>query len=170
MKCTNHPGRNSVWTYEGKAYCQQCQTGVTQARARVNVHVQPKDCFVWYASNDNWQPIAGTGCAHWVAHQLGVRTGGTNEKCMAGYPYRVRTLIQGKALVAGGAINVRVNDIYVTPSQDHTGLVVGVTPALAGSPPGTAPTITIRHDSSRLGRVSDNVFRTYFNNSGSFYR
>ena len=72
----------------------------------------------------------------------------------------MRTLIQGLATVA--TANVQVKDIYVTP-VDHTGLVI----AVAASPqPSQPPTITIRHDSSAQGAVSDNDFAAYFTGRG----
>jgi hypothetical protein len=80
--------------------------------------------------------------------------------------YRVRVLIQGRTAV--GDINrVQVNNIYVTPAVDHMGLVIAVTPS---PKPGTAPTITIRHDSSRQHGVSTNDYATYFHGRGTFYR
>lgn len=163
--CVFHPGRKAVMTYANQHYCAQCEAGIQAARLRVDRHVEPKDCFVWYASADNWQPISGTGCAHWVAHQLGIRRGSSSEKCREGYSYRVRTLIQGLRRIE--LKDVRANDIYVTPRQDHTGLVIRVAPnPVAGKP----PRITIRHDSSNQGRVADNDFQTYFHGRGDFYR
>lgn len=164
-RCIHHPGRPSVTTINLQHYCAECQNGIVVARLRVDRHVEPKNCFVWYVGANNWLPIAGTGCAHWVAHQRGIRRGGRGEQCMEGYTYRVRTLIQGLQPVA--VPNVQVNDIYVTPTMDHTGLVVRVAP---NSRPGQPQLITIRHDSSNQGRVADNDFGSYFHGSGTFYR
>ena len=163
-RCILHPGRVSVASEFGNDYCAQCRDGIVAARADVDRHVEPKDCFVWYASNDNWQPITGTGCAHWVSHQLGIRRSG--PKCAAGYPYRVRDVISGRTEITDLA-NVRVDDIYVTPAKDHMGLVC----RLVSAPrPGVPPTIVIRHDSSRQGRVAENEFANYFHGHGNFYR
>jgi hypothetical protein len=132
----------------------------------VDRHVQPRDCFVWYQAANDWEPITGTGCAHWVAHQLNIRNGASGDRCMAGMTYRVRVLIQGRTAI--GDINrVQVNDIYVSPAVDHTGLVIGVTPAPR---PGASPTITIQHDSSHQHGVATNDFAMYFHGHGSFYR
>jgi hypothetical protein len=166
MKCTLHPGRDSVIAIFGKNYCQQCRGGILAARGRVDRHVEPKDCFIWYVSNDNWQPITGTGCAHWVSHQLNVRAGGDGACCLAGFTYRVPALVHSRAPV-GSISNVRVNDIWASPTLDHTGLVIRVFPPVQV---GGNPTITIRHDSSGQGRVAENDFATYFHGHGSFYR
>jgi len=167
-RCVHHPGRESVVTVNSQNYCANCQTGIVTARGRVDRHVEPRDCFVWYVGTNNWQPITGTGCAHWVAHQLGIRANGT-EKCLEGYIYRVSTLVQRTRVIQ--LADLRVNDIYVTPSADHTGLVVRIAPApQRPGQPTAPPQITIRHDSSGQGRVADNDFATYFRGQGTFRR
>jgi hypothetical protein len=164
-KCVHHPGREAVLTINQRGYCPNCRAGIITARNHVDRHVQPQDCFVWYVGANNWQPIAGTGCAHWVAHQRGIRRGGANEECLEGYLYRVRTLVHGMTVVP--LIDVRPYDVYVTPDMGHTGLVISVTPNPA---PSGAPQITIRHDSSGQGGVVTNDFATYFHGRGTFYR
>src|SRR5882724_7997564 len=94
-KCTLHPGRPAVFDYDGKHYCEKCQQGYEAAVAAVkskNPHVEPKDCFVQYAGHDQWEPIEGTGCAHWVSHQKGYGSGGSNT-CLKGCRYRVKDLV-----------------------------------------------------------------------------
>lgn len=163
--CHIHPSVIGVLTINGKSYCARCQTDIIAARTRVSAHVEPKACFVWYEGGTRgWQPIPGTGCAHWLLHQLGRKTGG-GPTCMEGYPIRVSAVTVGRTLVA--VADVRVNDIYVSPTADHTGLVIRVTPPAR---PGGIPRITIRHDSSGQGRVSENEFATYFHGHGNFYR
>ena len=165
-KCSLHPGRDSVAVIFGKNYCAICQKGITAARARIDQHVEPKECFIWYASNDNRQPIPGTGCAHWVAHQQNIRVGGVGSCCLAGFTYRVPVLVQSRLRLTELKL-VRVNDIWASPSLDHTGIVIKVIPAANA---GGKPTITIRHDSSGQHRVAENDFTTYFHGHGSFYR
>jgi hypothetical protein len=164
-RCILHPGREATVTIADRSYCAECDRGMTEARSRVDRHVEPKDCFIWYVGSDKWQPIFGTGCAHWVAHQRGIRRGTPGEQCLLGFPYRVRALIQGSKIVT--LENVLVNDIYVTPAFDHTGLVIRVTP---GSKPSDPRKIMIKHDSSGQGRVAENDFATYFHGRGAFYR
>jgi hypothetical protein len=165
-KCSLHPGRDSVAVIFDKNYCVNCRNGILAARGRVDQHVQPKDCFIWYVSNDNWQPITGTGCAHWVSHQLNIHAGTVGDRCLSGFTYRVRTLVSSLTAVPNIS-QVRVNDVWASSSQDHTGLVIRVTPPAQA---GGQPTISIRHDSSRQGGVAENDFATYFHGQGSFYR
>lgn len=165
-KCVLHPGRDSVATLLGRLYCGTCRDGIAAARARVDRHVEPKECFIWYVSNDNWQPITGTGCAHWVSHQLNVHAGGAGACCLAGFTYRVPVLVHSRTPVAGIS-QVAVNDIWASPTLDHTGIVIRITPP---AQPGGSPALTIRHDSSGQGRVAENDFATYFHGHGSFCR
>lgn len=163
--CHIHSSAIGVLTINGTSYCSRCQSDIATARARVNQHVEPKACFVWYEGGARgWQPIPGTGCAHWLLHQLSRKSGG-GPTCLEGYPIRVTSVTVGRAAVVVG--NVRANDIYVTPTLDHTGLVVRVTPP---AKPGGVPGITIRHDSSAQGKVAENDFATYFHGHGNFYR
>jgi len=170
-KCVLHPGRDSVTVIFGKNYCQICLNGITAARNRVDRHVEPKDCFIWYVSNDNWQPITGTGCAHWVAHQMNLHVGSAGDCCFSGFTYRVPVLVHSRRPVPD-IQQVRVNDIWASPSLDHTGIVIQVTAQSSTKPgaPPPDPKITIRHDSSGQGRVAENDFATYFHGQGSFYR
>jgi hypothetical protein len=164
-KCALHPGREAVATVFKVSYCEKCKAGIEAAVKKVDKHVEPKACFVWYAANDDWQPITGTGCAHWVAHEKGTRKGGAGEQCLAGFTFRVKTLLSGMSAVP--LDKVKVGDHYASPSKDHTGLVIKVVPDPKN--PGV-PKITIRHDSSGQGKVADNEFATYFKGKGGFLR
>ena len=163
--CSIHPGNKAVGKINGFDCCEKCKTDIEAAVKKVNKHVEPKACFVWFEGKPGWQPIPGTGCAHWVAHQRNIKKGSKGEQCMLGFPFRVKTMIGGKSEVK--IADVKVNDIYVTPPKDHTGLVIKVTPN-AKTP--DTPTITIRHDSSKQGKVTENDFATHFKGKGTFYR
>jgi hydroxyethylthiazole kinase-like sugar kinase family protein len=108
-RCEHHPGRESVLIVNQKNYCAECQSGIVAARGQVDRHVEPKDCFVTYVGANNWQPITGTGCAHWVAHQLGIRSRAGEDQCLEGCILRVKTLVRRTTAVP--LANVRVNDI-----------------------------------------------------------
>jgi hypothetical protein len=164
--CIVHSGAKAVAKVNGVDVCETCKTDIAGAVKRVDKHVEPKACFVWYKDGKSgWQPIPGTGCAHWVAHQRGITAGSKGEKCMLGYPFRVTTMLGSRSKVE--LADVKVNDIYVTPSKDHTGLVLKVT---VDPKAPDKPKITIRHDSSGQGGVSDNDFATHFKGNGSFHR
>lgn len=159
--CVHHPGRPSTGTVFGKSYCQKCNDGIAVAVSRVDKHVEPKACFVIYKGSDTWDPISGTGCAHWVAHQRGISRG---EKCLDGKTLRVPDLTNGLTKIPRA--NVVINDIWANDAEDHCGLVIKVQPK-AGSPPNI---ITIRHDSSDQGGVKENDFDSHFKAKGTFNR
>jgi hypothetical protein len=166
-KCVLHPGRDSVMVYDTKNYCQQCKTGQEAAVALVtrdNVHVEPKRCFITYGGGDNWAPIPGTGCAHWVSHQLDLSKGAPSNRCLEGHSFRVPDTVQGMTQVS--IDDVRVRDVWANDALTHMGLVTKVDrDADAGS-----VTIMITHDSSHQRGVFTNEFATYFHGQGKFYR
>src|SRR5262245_61111184 len=123
--CVIHPGTTSVLSLYGKNYCAKCKKEIEAARKAVDRHVEPKDCFLWYAdSKRGWQPIDGTGCAHWVAHEQGIRKGTRDTQCLMGYPFRVSDTIAGRKEVK--LEDVAVDDLYVTTDKQHMGIVRSV--------------------------------------------
>lgn len=162
-KCAIHPGRKKAETINGKDYCETCVKDIRGAQKDVDRHVDPKDCFIWYANGrDGFASMPGTGCAHWVAHQKGMKTGGT--KCAAGYPVRVKDVIKGKKTVETD--KVKKGDLWANKKKSHCGIVAAVKEGKDGA----EPTITIEHCSSKQGGVKKNDFAKYFKSGGSFYR
>ena len=95
-KCVHHLGRDATTEIGGKKYCAKCEDGQTKAAKGVRMHVEPKDCFVWYLGGDKWAPIMGTGCAHWVAHQKGIKHGLPIHRCLKGFTLKVADIAKGK--------------------------------------------------------------------------
>ena len=165
--CRIHPGLQAAATINGVDVCAQCQGQIEAAVKKVDKHVEPKGCLVWYeGGKTGWQPIPGTGCAHWVAHQRGIKRGSAGEQCMLGYPFRVSTTIGGTSLVKK-IEDVKAGDFYVADDGSHMGIVCKVTPN--AKEPGK-PAILIRHDSSKLGKVSESDYAGYFKGKGVFRR
>ncbi|MGC1398691.1 hypothetical protein [Candidatus Binatus sp.] len=131
----------------------------------VRIDVEPKECFIRYPRHDYWEPIPGTGCARWVAHEKQIQSGRSDEKCLFGYTFRVHVLADTCSEVP--LENVRSGDIWISDEEDHAGLVIRVMPNLY---PDEIPEITICHDSSRQNGVAINDFKTYFHGRGWFCR
>jgi hypothetical protein len=131
----------------------------------VRADVFPKECFIRYRQNDIWEPIKGTGCAHWVAHEKDIQSGGALDKCLFGYTCRVHVLADICSEVA--LEDVRSGDIWINDKEDHAGLVIRVMPNLY---PDEMPEITICHDSSGQHGLAINDFKTYFHGQGWFCR
>src|SRR4051794_32475163 len=100
-----------------------------QAVAMVDGHVQPRSCFVTLISTAvGWAPLTGTGCAHWVAHQLGIIRGtGGIDACDDGNAIRVRDVVAGRGSIP--PVQAQPNDIWANTGLTHCGLVASVTPA-----------------------------------------
>jgi hypothetical protein len=142
-------------------FCAKCAGEIKAAQDAVDRHVDPKACFVNYGgSSAGWVKINGTGCAHWVAHQLGITRG--SYRCLKKYTLRVPDLISGLSEVA--LSDLQVNDIWANARLNHCGLVSNIEDVN-----GTKK-ITIRHCSSNQGKVAENDFAIYFHSGGEFYR
>ena len=99
--CKVHPGTKSVGKINGVECCEKCKKDIADAVRQVDKHVEPKACFLWYeGGKTGWQPIPGTGCAHWVAHERSIKRGSASEQCMLGHPFRVKTLIDPESAMA----------------------------------------------------------------------
>jgi hypothetical protein len=129
-----------------------------EAVAMVDKHVDPKDCFVWYEGNKTgWAPIPGTGCAHWVAHQNGYKTGAV--KCDLGFTCRVADITKSRSKVE--MKDVKVGDLWENPTEaSHIGIVRAVNQA-----DGKVTGVDVEHDSVRSGGVVTSTFT-----EGLFYR
>jgi PKD repeat protein len=101
-----------------------CYATRQQAEAQVPNYISPRNCFVWNDCNvapgqRGWRPIPGTGCAHWVAHQLGFTTGGAT--CYDGYLINVGPVV---AAYGGTAIPLQccqTGDLW--DNGGHVGIV-----------------------------------------------
>lgn len=177
-KCPIHPGSNAVYEWpigSGKKYCSVCKTQIMAARQQVDIHVEPKDCFLIYAgSKKGWSPFVGTGCAHYVAHRLGLRAMGRQYPCLLGFPLRVEELATDSRLKKlSGPDRAQINDIWIGyVPHAHMGIVTGITDMPADAKTGKpAPRkITITHDSSGQGKVAQDEFAVRFESKGDFYR
>jgi hypothetical protein len=139
---------------------------------KVPTHVTPKECFVWYVgTKEGWEPIPGTGCAHYVSHQIGIKRGKAGSSaCDLGYVFRVSDLVKSMTLVK--AEEVQTQDIWANTGNTHCGIVVAVESAgnsdkKEGKPIGK---ITIEHCSSAQGGVVRNDWAGHFHGQGKFYR
>ncbi len=164
-QCVYHPGRDAVVAIAGNNYCEPCRDGQDAARLRVDRHVVPAECFLTYLGHDDWSPMHGTGCAHWVAHQLAIQTGAPHNRCLRGFTTRVRDLFGGLTRVSQ-LERVRAGDIYVTPNADHCGMVSRV---LVEQRTGERR-IWIQHDSVRQRGLAEDEFAPQFGGKGAFYR
>lgn len=137
---------------------------------KVDKHVSPKECFVWYMDNTRgFEPIPGTGCAHWIAHEKGWSGGkpGTNG-CNKKYLFRVKDIVSKSGSEVAVA-DVKVGNVWVNTDQTHCGIVCKVEPS-DDPTKDPNPTIEIQHCSIRQGKVAKNDWASDFDAAGKFYR
>lgn len=137
---------------------------------KVDGHVFPKVCFVWFMDNKRgYEPIPGTGCAHWVAHEKKWNTGKESSNgCKLGFLIRVKDIVS-KSGSQVALKDVAVGNVWVNDKQEHCGIVRKVTPPTdpAKDP---NPTIEIESCSSAQGKVAKNDWAAYYNSGGKFYK
>jgi len=138
-----------------------------EAVAHVPTHVVPKDCFVWKDGSDPnlpWRVIPGNGCAHWVAHELGLgifpspwhlyESGELEpplprdawDVCFDGYYIRVNNVTAGRTEIE--IKDAAIGDLWTIDydndgEEDHVGIVRQV----------GENEVFVEHDSSNQGGV-----------------
>jgi hypothetical protein len=154
-----------VQKQETDAKCSDttCHATAKEAANDVDQHVVPSDCFVWEVGRDQcpigcgrWKAIQGTGCAHWVAHQMNIENGPT---CNAGKSIRVKNVVEGRT--SNTLEEAEVDDIWTNNELKHTGIVREV----KANDDGKVTDALVEHDSSRQGGVVTDHF-----SSGLFWR
>jgi len=137
---------------------------------KVDKHVSPKECFVWYIDNKRgYEPIPGTGCAHWVAHEKGWNSGKESSNgCKKNYLIRVKDIVS-KSGSQVAVEDVKIGNVWVSDDQNHCGIVSQVTPPKDAAK-GPKPTIEIESCSSKQGKVAKNDWATYYTSGGKFFQ
>jgi len=163
MRCTKHPSKAAVTQTFG-GLCEECAKQVKIAQGTVDKHVSPKECFVWYYDGKTgWVRIEGTGCAHWVAHQLNLK-GVYSEVCAEGYKFRVADVIAGARKIDPEQEGVRYHDIWVSPDIKHCGLVIAI------HEEGGKKIYRIKHCASGSGGVVEHNHTSLYKGQGSYHR
>lgn len=135
---------------------------------KVDKHVSPKECFIWFMdSKRGYEPIPGTGCAHFIAHKKNWKSGkpGSNG-CNKKFLIRVKDIVS-KAGAKVEPKDVVVGNVWVNDKKDHCGIVSKVEPPTDKNP---EPTIEIEHSSSGQGKVAKNDWTKHFKGKGTFHK
>jgi len=107
------------------SYCETEE----EARATIARACPPyRDDFLYRdgPATHPWRRIPGYGCAHHVAHILGITNGPAYANCRGGFSVTIDQITQGRA--AQGLANAQVNDIWSTGV--HSGVVTQVDAAV----------------------------------------
>jgi hypothetical protein len=135
-----------------------------EAISKVDKHVVPRECFIRYeGTRRGWQPIPGTGCAHWVAHEKNITIG---YKCDRGFSLRTGKLGKPGVITRKYKYSLqkaKVGDIWAsTKVRSHVGIVRDVR---KDKESGKVIEVQVEHDSSKQGGVVKDWFK-----EGEFYR
>jgi hypothetical protein len=105
---TGRPGPAGTW----------CETA-DEARARVDAC--PSNCFIYTdgPATHPYRPIPGFPCAHYVAHELGIRVGASYARCLEGFSVTIGQITQGR--LARPLTDAQINDIW--SDGGHSGVV-----------------------------------------------
>jgi hypothetical protein len=144
--CQSFPAHSSPGTY--------CEAEA-EAQARVVRACPPyRDDFVYRDGPPThpWRPIPGYGCAHHVAHVLGISTEPARANCRGGMSVTIDQITEGRT--AHPLADAAVNDIW--SSGIHSGVITEVDAAVP----------RVRIDQCGAGGTAS----TYWETSGQAYR
>jgi hypothetical protein len=120
--CQNFPGHTSPGNY--------CETEA-EAAALVTRACPPDSADFLYNDGPEgfpWRPIPGFGCAHYVAHRLGITEGERWENCRGGFSVTIGQVTTGRNSFP--LAQAQVNDIWSTGI--HSGVVIAIDQNAAG--------------------------------------
>nr|CAI64369.1 hypothetical protein [uncultured archaeon] len=165
-------GNNTYWRVERDPELSQTTQPISKviddityyreradAESAVPEHVHPKNCFVWNDGPDAnypWRAMPGTGCAHWVAHEMDIYD---EPSCFDDYAIRVSQVIEGRTQYS--LEDAQIGDVWTNTGLSHCGIVR----ASKTNKSGVVISASVEHCSSRQGGVVTDIFK-----AGHFYR
>ena len=161
--CVHHPAELSDTSVGGRHYCKSCRRAQMEAAGLVERHVQPRGCYLWRTGPERWSPLRGSAAAHWLAHELGIRSPLEIHRCLAGYTIQIKDLLRGRRELS--SVPLRPGDLFVTLAEDHCGRIVALK-----RDPELGLRISIRHLDPRCPRVTVDDFYHHFQGEGRFFR
>lgn len=119
-----------------------------EARKLVTPDIRPKECFITYrGTKEGWDAISGTGCAHWVAHERGIK--GNTNVCAEGYLYRVDDVVATLTRLSPDLSRAVVGAVWKQATGSHIGIVREVKRDNANR----IVSVDVENDSSEQGGV-----------------
>ena len=120
--CLLHRDRPAASAIGGCSYCASCRQEIAAVAGRSAHTVTPRDCFAAALPGGGWRALAGSGAAHWVAHELGIRSASAQSGCAAGFAVRRAELLLGRREIVRELPLPR--DLWVDLYDEGCGLVV----------------------------------------------
>ncbi len=94
--CLIHRERRAGGAHGACAYCASCLAEIAAAVRSVPPSVLPRECAATALERAGWRALHGTGAAHWLAHELGLRPLPPVARCAAGFAVRRSDLLLGR--------------------------------------------------------------------------
>ncbi len=126
-----------------------------EAAGHVRKTVVPSACFVWKPGSAKcpWRVIPGTGCAHWVAHQLNLKG---STKCDAGFLIRVKDVVNGRKELRLRA--AAPGNLWTNRDKSH----IGIIRVVKKNDKGDVVQVLVEHDSDSETGGGRGVVKNWF--------
>lgn len=95
--CLLHRDRRAEGAIGACAYCASCLQAIATALSGVRPGTMPRECAATaLGESAAWRALAGSGAAHWLAHELKLRPLPPLPRCAAGFAVRRSDLLVGR--------------------------------------------------------------------------
>lgn len=120
--CLLHRDRRAERALGSCAYCVDCLQQIAVALRGVLPGVLPRECAAIALGPAGWRALAGSGAAHWLAHELKLRPLPPLARCAAGFAVRRSDLLTGRRELVREL--PRPGDLWLDLDDEGCGLVV----------------------------------------------
>ena len=145
---------------------EKCPKGYYRTREEAVGHVRetvrPRDCFVWEDGwgKCRWRVVPGTGCAHWVSHQLDLKGGRPGKNgCHEGFLIRVDDILKGRKEVDFG--KAQPGDLWWIRRDDGS-KHIGIIREVKTNGEGKVIEILVEHDSDSETGKGKGVINSWY--------
>ena len=119
--CLLHGDRRAAGAIGTCVYCASCLQEIAAAVRGLPLGLAPRDCFAAALPGGGWRAVTGSGAAHWLAHELGIRSVQAQTRCAAGFAVRRADLLLGRRELVREL--PRQRDLWIDLDDQGCGLV-----------------------------------------------
>ncbi|MEX2208194.1 MAG: hypothetical protein WEF50_18370 [Myxococcota bacterium] len=120
--CRLHRDRRAAGAIGSCAYCAACLQEIAAALRGVLPGVVPRECAATALGSAGWRGLAGSGAAHWLAHERKLRPLPPLARCAAGFAVRRADLLVGRRELVREL--PRPGDLWLDLDEEGCGVVV----------------------------------------------
>ena len=122
QSCLIHGDRPAIAAIGVCSYCATCQHEIAASVRGLAPGVVPRECFATASSGGGWRALSGSGAAHWLAHELGIRPAQGLTRCAAGFVVHRADLLFGRRELVREL--PRPRDLWIDLAEESCGVVV----------------------------------------------